>query len=62
MARRTAVARGSAKGKLLTFLAVALLIYWAGRDPAGAAAFARHIGDAIGTAAHHHSHPKTTRP
>jgi hypothetical protein len=52
MARRTVEARGTATGKIVTFLAVAGFIYWAGRDPAGAAAFVHHVGEWISAAAH----------
>jgi hypothetical protein len=52
MARRTAEARGNATGKILMFLAVAGFIYWAGRDPSGAAALAHHVGGLLAAAAH----------
>lgn len=46
MARRTV--EGSSTGsKLLAWLAVAALIYWAGRDPHGAAVVANYIGKGI---------------
>jgi hypothetical protein len=52
MARRTVEARGSASGKILTFLAVAGFIFWAGHDPAGAATLLRHVGEGIAAAIH----------
>jgi hypothetical protein len=52
MARRTVEARGSATGKIVTFIAVAGFIYWTGRDPIGAAHFVHHVGDWIAAAAH----------
>lgn len=47
MARRTARDRGTVGRKLLALLAIGGLIYWAGRDPAGAAHAARHVAEAV---------------
>jgi hypothetical protein len=62
MARRTLQVRTSVKGKLLTWLAAAVLIYWIARDPAGAAHFARHVGDGFARFARNLHHGRTTRP
>lgn len=48
--------------KLFGLLVIAGLIYWAGRDPAGAAMVTRHIGEGIasfvhGVAQHANKHP-----
>jgi hypothetical protein len=48
--------------KVLTWLAVAGLIYWAGRDPAWAAAVFHGIGQAFANMAHHAGHASGGRP
>lgn len=59
MSRRTLERRaGSGFGrKLLFWLVVAGLIYWAGRDPSGAAAVLHSIGQGIAHFAHDHAAP-----
>jgi hypothetical protein len=52
MARRTEVRGSSAGVKLLTAVAAAAFIFWAGHDPAGAAMLLRHIGEGIAAAIH----------
>jgi hypothetical protein len=52
MARRTEVRGSSAGVKLLTALAAAAFIFWAGHDPAGAATLLRHLGEGIAAAIH----------
>lgn len=52
MARRTVEAKGSTGSKLLGLLVIAGLIYWAGRDPAGAAIVIRHVGEGIANFVH----------
>lgn len=52
MARRKEDRGSSAGAKLLTALAVAAFIFWAGHDPAGAATLLRHIGEVIAAAIH----------
>jgi hypothetical protein len=47
MARRTVEHRGSLGGKILTWLVIAVVIYWAYREPASAAAVARDLGEWI---------------
>lgn len=59
MSRRQATQIPSRTGtKFLFLLAAAALIFWAGRDPAGAAALARHLGQAL---AHAHAPARTAR-
>ena len=52
MARRIEDRGSSAGTKLLTVAAAAAFIFWAGRDPAGAATLLRHIGEGIAAAIH----------
>jgi hypothetical protein len=52
MARRTEVRGSSAGVKLLTAVAAAAFIFWAGHDPAGAVTLLRHIGEGIAAAIH----------
>jgi hypothetical protein len=52
MARRNDDRGSSAGFKLLTVLAVAAFIFWAGHDPAGAATLLRHVGNGIADALH----------
>jgi hypothetical protein len=56
MARRTEVRGSSAGVKLLTALAAAAFIFWAGHDPAGAATLLRHLGEGIAAAIHGMTH------
>lgn len=42
---RTIERRGSLKAKILTWLFIAVVIYWAYREPASAAAVARALGE-----------------
>lgn len=63
MARhRITQSRGHAGNKALGLLAAALLIFWAGHDPAGAAHLIRHIGQAIASLAQHRHTVRSTRP
>lgn len=62
MARRTTETRGHAGAKALGFLTVALLIFWAGHDPAGALAVIRHIAEGIASFADHLHTGGTTKP
>lgn len=52
MARRKDDSGSSAGFKLLTVVAAAAFIFWAGHDPAGAATLLRHIGEGIASFAH----------
>ena len=52
MARRKEDRGSSAMAKLVAVLAAAAFIFWAGHDPAGAAALLRHIGEGIAAALH----------
>ena len=52
MSRRKEDRGSSAGAKLLTTLAIAAFIFWAGHDPAGAATLLRHIGEVIAAAIH----------
>jgi hypothetical protein len=52
MARRKEDRGSSAGAKLLTAVAAAAFIFWAGHDPAGAATLLRHIGEGIAAAIH----------
>jgi hypothetical protein len=47
MARRTVEHRGSLKGKILAWLVIGIVIYWAYREPASAAAVVRALGEWI---------------
>jgi hypothetical protein len=62
MARRQITSSPSHAGsKTLAVLAAAALIFWAGHDPAGAAALIRHLGEAIANIAHAASHARSTK-
>lgn len=52
MARRKEDRGSSAGIKLLTVVAAAAFIFWAGHDPAGAATLLRHVGEGIAAAIH----------
>jgi hypothetical protein len=56
MARQTDTS--NAGSKALVVLAIALLIFWAGRDPAGALALIHRLAEGIANAA---SHAKSTK-
>jgi hypothetical protein len=62
MARRqTTTTPSHAGSKLLAFLILAALIFWAGHDPAGAATLIRHIAEGIASAVHAASHARSTK-
>jgi hypothetical protein len=60
--RQLAPRSGGFGRKVLTWLAVGGLIYWAGRDPVQAAAVAHVIGQAFAHMAHHAGHTSGGRP
>jgi hypothetical protein len=55
MSRRDGRRDGGGCGRLLFWLAVAGLVYWAGRDPSGAVAVLHAIGQGLAHLGHGHT-------
>jgi hypothetical protein len=61
MSRRQTETQSHTGTKLLFLLAVLLLVFWAGHDPAGALAVLHAIGNAISAIAQAASHARSTK-